>query len=334
MGLFGNNLGSIISCSRYFGLSMYLFTHELFHRHDTGPYHPESAHRLESIMNRLVKQSYYGKLKLLEQRFATQAEVALNHDKLLIDQIEGTSLKGGGAIDSDTIVSPDSYRAALLAAGSGLEAVEQILSPEHNQNQAILLVRPPGHHACRRQSMGFCLFNNVAICARYLLQKGLKKIAIVDWDVHHGNGTEESFISESSVFYISIHQHPCYPGTGFAEQMGEGPGKGFNLNVPLPAGSSDRDYQKAFESFIFPALIDYQPEFLLISAGFDAHKEDPLANMQLSSGFYEWATHALLDCVKEFTKSRTISFLEGGYHLGALAESVDYHLATMLDFDV
>ena len=308
---------------------MFYFYDDLFLRHDTGYGHPENPGRLEAVMEYLGRQDGFSKWELLPRRFATKKEILSNHTPALWEKLARLSQSGGGAVDSDTILGPESFDAAHLAAGSGLAAADAVLDPKQNGTSALLLLRPPGHHARRDQAMGFCLFNNIAICARYLKQKGIERIAILDWDVHHGNGTEESFYKDPDVLYISSHQHPCYPGTGQAADTGEGAARGCNLNVPLPPHSGDAEYKRVYENQIFPRLREFAPEFLLISAGFDAHSKDPLAQMQLSSGFFEWVTQGSLEAVAESSRKRCISFLEGGYHHEALAESCELHAAVL-----
>jgi acetoin utilization deacetylase AcuC-like enzyme len=306
-----------------------IFIDDLFLKHDTGNYHPETPERLKAIQEYFEKKNLLNQFVLLPKRFAKKSEIELVHNGPYIDFVEQLCKKGGGYLDGDTPVSKDSCEAAKLAAGCGLEAIDQIL--EQKIARAILLVRPPGHHSLKGRGMGFCLFNNIAIAARYALQKGFKKIAIVDWDVHHGNGTQDEFYREKEVLFISIHQFPFYPGTGAIDEIGEGEGLGYTLNVPMPRGSTDADYKKAFENRILPKLIEYEPELILISAGFDAHKLDPLGGQELTTGMFEWMTEKLLNLSKDCSKGRMISFLEGGYSLPALAESVAVHSEVMLD---
>lgn len=310
---------------------MLFFTDDLFLKHNTGSGHPENARRLESIMNRLIKQSWFNNLEMLPGRVASELEICLNHSKNHFDYVRQSWKNHRTSLDPDTVISENSFDAALLAAGAGLSAADAIM--DNKGKQASLLLRPPGHHAITNQSMGFCIFNNIAICARYLLERGIKKIVILDWDVHHGNGTQDSFYDESEVLFISLHQYPCYPGSGAAVETGKGRGAGFNLNLPLSPGSNDEDYKKIIIDRILPEIEKFEPEFLLISAGFDAHSADPLAQMELSSGFFEWVTTRVLKTTQSSTLGRTISFLEGGYNLNALAESVECHLSSMLNFE-
>lgn len=305
-----------------------IFIDDLFLKHNTGSYHPESPQRLIAIKERLEEKNLLNQFYFLPKRFATQKEIGLVHHSSYIEYVQKIAQKGGGYLDGDTPVSEASYEAATLAVGSGLEAIDLIRKGEIES--AILLVRPPGHHSLKSRGMGFCLFNNIAIAARYGLQNGFKKIAIIDWDVHHGNGTQEEFYKEKEVLFISIHQFPFYPGTGAIDEIGEGEGEGYTLNIPMPRGSSDADYKKAFENKILPKLIEYEPEIILISAGFDAHKLDPLGGIELSTSMYEWMTEKILQIAKECCKGKILSFLEGGYSLEAIAESVQVHSEVLL----
>lgn len=305
-----------------------LFTDDLFLEHDTGRSHPETARRLDSIRARLERQGYFGKFAELERRFATPEEIGLNHTQDHVRTVAAACKPGGGFLDGDTVVSEQSFEAARLAAGVGLAAADAIKAG--SIQRALLLVRPPGHHSLETRAMGFCLFNNIAICARYLQSIGYAKVAILDWDVHHGNGTEASFYDDPTVLFISTHQYPFYPGTGAAGDRGTGAGSGFTLNVPMAAMAADAEYRAAFEDQVLPALMDFQPDVLLISAGFDAHRDDPLAMIQLQTSSYEWMTERIRAFAEEHCGGRVISFLEGGYNLDALAESVEAHAAVLL----
>ncbi|MFN3605069.1 MAG: histone deacetylase [Leptonema sp. (in: bacteria)] len=305
-----------------------IYYDELFLRHQTGDYHPEVPERLIAILDELKKKNVLDKFQLLTKRFAIKEELKLVHNSFYIDYVEQLSKRGGGYLDGDTPVSKDTFQAALLAAGSGLQAMDAIL--DQQTNRVLLLVRPPGHHSLKSKGMGFCVFNNIALAARYGLQKGLKKIAILDWDVHHGNGTQEEFYKDSNVLFISIHQYPFYPGTGSIDEIGEEEGKGYTLNIPMQKGSTDSDYQKAFQNKILPKLEEFEPEIILISAGFDAHKRDPLGGIELSTAAFEWMTQKLVDFSRECCQGRMISFLEGGYSLSDLAESVRVHSEVLL----
>jgi acetoin utilization deacetylase AcuC-like enzyme len=236
---------------------------------------------------------------------------------------------GRVSLDPDTSMSPGSLTAAYLAAGGALVAVDAIMSRQ--VDHVFCAVRPPGHHAEAGRAMGFCLFNNVAIAARYVQKKhGLKRVLIVDWDVHHGNGTQHSFEDDPSVLFFSTHQYPHYPGTGRESERGRGAGEGFTLNVPMDAGEGDEEYRAIFQKSLVPAADAFKPEFVIISAGFDAHKDDPLASMGLTEEGYADLTGIVAGIAKRHAGGRILSSLEGGYHLTSLAASVDRHIQGLL----
>jgi acetoin utilization deacetylase AcuC-like enzyme len=254
------------------------------------------------------------------------------HPQSHIDRVRHVCEIGGGVLDSsgDTPVSRESFDVAMLAAGAVLGACDAVMNAR--VNRAFAAVRPPGHHAEPSRAMGFCLFANVSIAARYLQQEhGVGKVAVVDFDVHHGNGTQAVFREDPSVLFISIHQDPrtCYPGTGYDWEVGAGEGKGYTVNFPMPPGSGDKDYMKAMEWLVLPELDAFKPEVMLISAGFDAHADDPLAEIELSEEGFEQMTRALTSAAERHCGGRIISVLEGGYNLRALARSVVRHLAGM-----
>jgi acetoin utilization deacetylase AcuC-like enzyme len=225
----------------------------------------------------------------------------------------------------DTAISPGSFDAAVLAAGAGVSVARSVLEGEAKNGMAI--VRPPGHHAERSLALGFCLFNNVAVLARWLLQRpGIERVLIVDWDVHHGNGTQRAFEEDPSVFYFSIHQWPYYPGTGAAAEKGRGAGEGTTLNVPAPAGWGDDEYRRVFEKVLEPAATEFDPDFVLVSAGFDAHAEDPLAGMRVTETGYRAMTRTVMEIADKCAGGRVVSLLEGGYHHEALPRAVAAHL--------
>ncbi len=230
----------------------------------------------------------------------------------------------------DTPISESSYTVAVAAVGGVLAAVDAVLAGE--VRNAFCAVRPPGHHATRDRAMGFCLLNNVAIATRYIQQKHkLPKVLIVDWDVHHGNGTQEIFYNDPDVFYFSVHQYPFYPGTGSADERGAGQGEGFTLNVPLPAGSGDREFQQALSEKLVPAARQFQPDFVLISAGFDAHQNDLLGGMRVTTEGFAELTRIVKQMAEEHCQGRLVSVLEGGYHLDSLAASVEAHLRNLME---
>jgi acetoin utilization deacetylase AcuC-like enzyme len=301
----------------------------VFLQHDPGAYHPECALRLEAVKKRFDQIAIFDTALPLNRRQATVEEIRLNHTEAYIEKVRSISLKGGGRLDPDTVLSAETYDVALYAVGAGLEAADQIMSGA--LKRAFLLLRPPGHHALSHEGMGFCFFNNIAITARYLKQKHkLSRIAIVDWDVHHGNGTQDSFYEDPEVLFISLHQYPHYPGTGSVNEKGSGPGTGYTINLPFRAGSGDPEYRRAFEKSVIPALEDYKPQIILISAGFDGHEADPLGGLMLQSESYAWMTKMLRDVAEKHCEGRIISFLEGGYDLDALSDSCEAHARAMM----
>jgi len=304
-----------------------LYYCEEFLNHNTGG-HPENANRLIAILNMLEKDFLLGKIELREPPSASKDDICLNHDdryfEMIKESIEALEPGEMDHLDPDTVISSGSFTAALKAAGTGIAMLENYYKRDNTgkENRGMSIGRPPGHHCLHNRAMGFCLFNNIAI-ASHLAKRdyGLKRIAIVDWDVHHGNGTENSFYSDNDVLYLSIHQYPCYPGTGHSNDIGMGKGEGYNVNLPIPPGSGDTEMKYCFVKVIMPVLEQYNPEILLVSAGYDAHKRDPLAWLNWTTASYTWMS-ALLD---KFCRERDIpmfAFLEGGYDFQALSESV------------
>jgi acetoin utilization deacetylase AcuC-like enzyme len=292
----------------------------LYLEHGT-PGHPESPARLQSIVSHLEESGVLSRLTEIKPRDATPADLELVHSYELIARVRGTAEGGGAWLDLDTYVVSRSYEAALRAAGGALAATDAVLDGE--VASAFCLVRPPGHHATADRAMGFCLFNNVAIAAAHALERrGLERVAIVDFDVHHGNGTQDAFYSEPRVLYVSTHQYPFYPGTGHWRETGDGPGEGTTANLPLPPGCGRIEYLRAYREVVAPLVRRFRPELLLVSAGFDAHFADPLAQMLLDTrGYYEIASllKALGD---ELCDGRIVCTLEGGYDHTVLAWSV------------
>ena len=257
------------------------------------------------------------------------------HSRRYIEQVQRMAQQGGGHLDMDTYVRPASYDAALMAAGGLVEATRAVLDtgPAGVAN-AFALVRPPGHHALQSRGMGFCLFNNVAIAARYALaERGLDRVLIVDFDVHHGNGTQDEFEADPAVMYLSTHQYPYYPGTGHWSETGHGDGAGSIVNVPLAGGVGDEGFARICDEIVGPAAWRFQPQLILVSAGYDAHWDDPLASMQLSIGGYTAIARALKDLAEELCEGRLVFTLEGGYHLQALAYSILNTFAVLLGDD-
>ena len=251
-----------------------------------------------------------------EPSTATEEQLARVHDREYISLLSETAGRAT-ALDADTFTSPDSYEVALLAAGAAIGCVDHVL--ETSGRRALAMVRPPGHHAERNRAMGFCLFNNMAVAAAHARSKGVQRVAIVDYDVHHGNGTQWSFYDDPSVLFISSHQYPYYPGTGAATETGSGAGAGFTINLPMDAGGTDADYELAYETIAFPVLRQFRPELILISAGFDALEDDPLGGMRLSADGFARLTAAICDIANECSDGRVIAITEGGYDLSGLA---------------
>ena len=298
-------------------------------KHDTGAGHPECSERLVTTMHHLQAQPWFSQLHPVVARAAEQEWLETVHDYHYIDRAKQTCAAGIPILDSmDVSVCKDSFEVALQATGGVLELADQLMTSQIDNGFA--LVRPPGHHAEKTMALGFCLFNNVAILARYLQKyHGLDKILILDWDVHHGNGTQHTFDDDPSVMYISTHQYPYYPGTGAWYETGTGRGEGTTLNCPMSAGAGDNDYEQAFMDKILPKIDQFSPELIIISAGFDAHKDDPLGHINLSTGFYAWMTEVLMEKAEKHACGKIISVLEGGYHLKRLPECVAAHIAIL-----
>ncbi len=292
----------------------------LYLKHSNGPLHPEAPQRLTAIDEMLSNFPLKDRIEDIPARDATLEELAWIHEESYIRRIERTSENRFTVLDPDTSASADSYAAALRAAGGVLEAVEAVFSG--CCRSAFALVRPPGHHAEAGRAMGFCLFNNAAIAAMYALRRHeCKRVLIVDWDVHHGNGSMHSFYNSPEVLYFSVHQYPHYPGTGRVEEIGGGEGRGYTVNIPLSAGQGDEAYLFVFEEILAPLARGYNPQLILVSAGFDAHRDDPLAGMTTTSKGYGLLAAILHDLAAECCGGRIVFTLEGGYNLKALADS-------------
>lgn len=307
------------------------FYHPDFQKHQTGWAHPEKRQRLTAIVEGLKLAKLWDLLKHPDAGQATLEQLTTVHDRHYVESIEQSCRAGKlFAPDGDTIGSPGTYSAALRAAGAVLSAADAVMAEQ--ASNAFCAVRPPGHHAERDRAMGFCFFNNVAIGARYLqLHHGLDRIAIVDWDVHHGNGTQQAFYNDPSVLYFSIHQYPLYPGSGRSCETGMGAGKGFTVNCPLAGGATDADYRRIFREDLMPALTRFKPDFILISAGFDAHRDDPLAGMELTEQGFGDLTRLVKVVAAEHCGGRLVSVLEGGYDIKALTGSVVAHVGALLE---
>jgi acetoin utilization deacetylase AcuC-like enzyme len=288
--------------------------------HDTGS-HPENAQRLIAILAHLDREGLLEGRRIFEPEAVPFEALAAVHDPALIEQVLEAAEAGGRWLDADTYVSPGSYEAAAYAAGGALLAVDAVLHDD--PRRVFVLSRPPGHHATRERAMGFCLFNGIAAAAQYALDRhGLERVAIVDWDVHHGNGTQDIFYTSGRVLYVSLHQWPLYPGTGRREETGQGPGRGATLNLPLPPGADDRAYLEAFDREVAPRVREFAPQLLFVSAGYDAHRDDPLAMMRLTEDGFAELTRRVKQLATEHCQGRLVLVLEGGYHPDALARSV------------
>ncbi|MGD9147444.1 MAG: histone deacetylase [Anaerolineae bacterium] len=294
--------------------------------------HPENQQRLKTILRVLQECNMQQRLVPIPAVPITAERLQRAHSPRYVEQVRRVAQQGGGHLDMDTYVRPDSYDAALMAAGGLVEATEAVLNGD--VDNAFALVRPPGHHALQQRGMGFCLFNNVAIAARYALaERDLDRVLIMDFDVHHGNGTQDEFESDPAVMYISTHQYPHYPGTGHWNEQGHGDGAGSIVNVPLEGGVGDEGFGRIFQEIVGPAAWRFQPQMLLVSAGYDAHWDDPLAYMQLTVDGYARIARALKDLADELCDGRLVFTLEGGYHLEALAYSILNTFAVLLDDD-
>ncbi len=299
--------------------------------HDTGSGHPERPARLSHTLAHLEKQPWYATLQSIPAVACDPDQLALVHHQTLIERARVSCERNLPYLDTpDVAICRESFDIARLAAGTVMALADTVASGQADNGFA--LIRPPGHHAEFDAALGFCLFNNIAITARYLQRHhGLEKILILDWDVHHGNGTQHLFEADPSVFYISTHQYPHYPGTGSRSEEGIGAGKGATLNCPMDAGSGDAEYIQVFSEKVLPAINHYRPDMILVSAGFDAHHDDPLGSINLSTGHYQWMTREVMDCAAHHCNGRILSVLEGGYHLDALAQSVATHIGTLND---
>ncbi len=287
----------------------------------TQAQHPERKERLEHIIAALDQGGLMDLIEMFKPDSAEVEDIALVHDPGYIRSIEEACLSGKRFLDMDTYIVPESYRIALLSAGGVLTGLKKVMDSVPRKTFA--LNRPPGHHAERSTAMGFCLFNNVAIAAAAAGRDyGLKRIAIVDWDVHHGNGTQHAFEDNREVLFISTHQSPAYPGTGRLQEVGQGDGEGFNVNMPLPAGCGDVEYSLFFDRVVIPVLDQYKPELIIISSGYDAYRQDPLAGMSLTHRGFNYMAEVVTAAAERWSDGRVLLCLEGGYHLQGQAGAV------------
>jgi acetoin utilization deacetylase AcuC-like enzyme len=288
-------------------------------KHDPGDSHPERPERIQVLLD--LAGALDANFEILPPRAASRADVEHTHGADHARLVESTSKVNQYALDGDTITCRDSFAVSLLAVGGYLKLLDAIAAGESANGFA--LVRPPGHHALRNRAMGFCLFNTMAIGAEYLKRvHGAKKILIMDWDVHHGNGTQDAFYDDPSVLFISTHQFPFYPGSGAINEVGAGPGEGFTINLPLPAGCADAEYMQVFQDIVVPAAEKFKPEWVLVSAGFDPHRRDPLGGMGVSEQGFAAMAQKLVAVAEKFATGRMALLLEGGYDLAGLRNSV------------
>ncbi|MEE9263702.1 MAG: histone deacetylase [Vicinamibacteria bacterium] len=302
-----------------------------FKDHRTGDGHPESPARMDAAARALATPKLAEKLTALEPRVAEQEEVLLVHTQRHFDEIMETRGQEQTYLDNDTVTSPDSADTALLAVGSVLSAVDAVMGDE--VDNAFALLRPPGHHAKPDKAMGFCLFNNIAIAARHAIRtRNLERVLIIDFDLHHGNGTQKAFYTSPEVLYVSTHQWPHYPGTGSLEEIGRDAGEGFTLNAPMPAGMGDAEYLSIFRSIIGPVARESAPQLVLVSAGFDAYFKDPLGSMGLTERGYAALTREILSVADATCGGKAVFALEGGYHLSGLEQSIVSVLEVMAGF--
>ncbi len=301
---------------------------ERFRRHATGDGHPEAPARLTIIRDALHAAGLLESCRRIEAVPASEAILQYVHTHAYLTRLEAACRQGYPYIDvPDSAICPESYEIARLAAGGVIEAARLVASGE--LQRAFCAVRPPGHHAERDRSMGFCLLNNVAIAANVLKHEfKLDRLLVLDFDVHHANGTQHTFEDDPSVLVISLHGHPnyLYPGTGFEDEVGVGSGRGYTINIPFPPGATDDDYRKAFDDRVIPAVGRFAPQMMLVCAGYDAHTDDPLGNLRLSDEIFAWMTQVIIDLAQRHARGRLVSVLEGGYEPGVLARCVTEHV--------
>jgi acetoin utilization deacetylase AcuC-like enzyme len=307
-----------------------LVHHPIFEKHDTGPGHPETAERYRVVIDAIkADEDLWAGLKEITPEKAPQGLVQAAHTKEHFKRVEGAFENGLDRLDMDTMISMKSFDAALYAAGGAIAAVDAVMQGE--ARNAFVAVRPPGHHATAERAMGFCLFNNVAVAARYAQNKykEIERVAIIDWDVHHGNGTQGIFYSDPSVYFFSMHQYPWYPGTGSRGETGQGKGLGTTLNVPVKAFTKARDQRAAFDAAVEEIASKVRPDLIFISAGFDAHETDPLGQLQLEDPDFRGMTRTLMQWADDACSGRVVSCMEGGYNLSTLGRTAAEHVAEL-----
>ncbi|OGP68035.1 MAG: histone deacetylase [Deltaproteobacteria bacterium RBG_16_44_11] len=299
-------------------------------RHSAGFGHPESPERLAAIYEMLDNPLMAWKFIEIEPREATHKEIETIHTPSYVEYIAGTAGQSSVYLDPDTATSPESYEIAKLAVGGVCNAIDSVM--EKKVDNAFALVRPPGHHAEADSAAGFCIFNNIAIGAMHaILKHHLKKILIVDWDLHHGNGTQHSFYSDPRILYFSTHQYPYYPGTGSLQEIGQGKAEGYTINVPLSVGAGDASFVKIFRKILQPVALKFKPQLVLLSAGFDTYYQDPLGGMRVTADGFAALTRILMNIAESYCNGRFVAVLEGGYHLAGLTQSVKAVLEEMRD---
>lgn len=303
--------------------------------HDTGPYHPEMAERLEMIYQGIEAAGLLPHLTTIAAKRTHMKWVETVHTHAYIRRFEEVCFSGHRSLDhEDNQMCTDTYETALLAVGGVLETLRMLMAGDIDN--AFCAVRPPGHHAEKNQAMGFCYFNNIAIGARYLQKEfGVERVGIIDFDVHHGNGTQHAFEDDATVFYYSIHQHPsfAYPGTGREFEEGQGEGHGFTKNSPVLPGQSDNDYRTLFEKDLYPSFEKFKPEVLLVSTGFDAHEDDDMSDVKLTTEGYTWIMQTVMELAHKYCGGRLVSILEGGYCLPRLPELAANHVRVLLGIE-
>src|SRR5256886_755021 len=301
--------------------------HPVFEKHDTGPGHPETAQRYATVMDALKRDAkLWSDIVEIQAAEARRSDIQACHSPQHFKHVEEAVREGTGYLDADTLVSMHSFEAAMRGAGAACQAIDAVM--DGAAKNAFVPVRPPGHHATPDRAMGFCLFNNVGVAARYAQKqyKEIDRVAILDWDVHHGNGTQGIFYDDPSVFYFSMHQYPWFPGTGSRGETGQGRGRGYTLNVPLRAMTPTTEQRRSFESAIEDIAANFTPDLVIISAGFDAHRDDPLGQLLLSDADFLQMTRVVKEWAGETCGGRVISCMEGGYNLETLGETVKAHV--------
>ncbi len=307
--------------------------HRKYLEHEQSPTHPERRERLAYTLDQLMEEGIFDnpRIKLLKPFYADIKDVLMVHTEEYVEYLREYS-KIGGIIDWDTNIPVGVFERALLAVGGALRAVEAVLKGE--VDNAFAMVRPPGHHAKPYTGAGFCYFNNVAIAVKWLLKKGIKRVLILDWDAHHGDGTQEIFYEDDRVLYISTHQMPLYPGTGYPEEVGDGRGEGYTINIPLPPGTSDAEYLTVFDEIIKPVAFEFEPEFIIISAGQDNHFTDPITDLALTARGYAELMRRAVEISKELCDKRLAAVLEGGYSMEAIAYTNLGIICAMAELDL